>query len=201
MLVIGLTGGIGSGKSTVANFFSKKNITIIDTDHLTRVLTQPNKPAYKKIIKKFGNDILSPDQTIDRRKLRKLIFNEQAHRLWLEKLLHPLIRTEVKRQITSSKSPYCIVVIPLLFETKPNPWINRILVVDAAESLQVDRTKVRDNMPTADIQTILRTQVNRDRRLSGADDIIYNDGKIEDLIPQIEKYHQLYLSLASNDSP
>jgi dephospho-CoA kinase len=196
MLVVGLTGGIGSGKSTVARLFAEKNIKIIDTDQLARDLTQPENPALQHIVKLFGQDILLANGTLDRSKLRKMIFDDEEKRLQLEQLLHPLIRSEAKHQIELAQSPYCIVVIPLLFETAPNPLIQRILVIDATEALQLLRTASRDNISPDDVATILKTQVSREKRLSLADDIIYNDGKIEDLIPQVDKLHELYLSLA-----
>ncbi len=197
MLVIALTGGIGSGKSTVAKLFAERGVTIIDTDQLARDVTQAKQPAFDKIVKKFGADIVSPDGGLDRAKLRTLVFADADKRLWLEKLLHPLIRIEMEKQVVSAKPPYCIVIIPLLFETKPNPLINRILVVDTNEKQQIQRTHTRDNISEKDILAILETQVNRHVRLSGAHDVICNDGKLEDLNQQVERLHKLYLSMSN----
>jgi len=197
MLVVGLTGGIGSGKSTVARLFAEKNVTIIDTDQLARDLTQPTTSALQEIVKLFGQDVLLPNGALNRSKLRTIVFSDEKKRLQLEQILHPLIRNEVKRQSESSDSPYCIVVIPLLFETEPNPLIQRVLVVDASKELQLFRTSQRDNVSSDEVDAILKTQVSREKRLNLADDVIRNDGIVEDLYPQVEKLHQYYLSLAT----
>lgn len=193
--VVGLTGGIGSGKTTVAKLFAGKGITVIDTDQLAREITQPGYPALDKIVEKFGAKILSTDGTLNRAALRKRIFENTEERVWLEQLLHPMIRAESKRQAEASISPYCIIVIPLLFETEANPLIDRVLVVDVPEEDQILRTQNRDKIPPEEIAAILKTQVTRTFRLKKANDIIYNDGNIEDLEPQVEKLHQFYLTL------
>lgn len=197
MLVVGLTGGIGSGKSTVAKLFAEKGVTVIDTDQLARDLTLSGQPALNKIVAEFGKNILLSDKTLNRAALRQQVFTDPSKRRWLEELLHPLIRAETKRLIESAKSPYCIVVIPLLFETKPNPLINRILVVDATEEQQITRAKTRDRLSEKEIQAIIHTQVARQHRLDNANDIILNDGDLKHLIPQIEKLHLYYLKIAS----
>lgn len=196
MLVVGLTGGIGSGKSTVAKLFADKGVTVIDTDQLARDLTQLNQPAFKKIIEKFGTALLNEDGTLNRAALRKIVFADPEKRMWLEKLLHPLIRMEIKRQIKINHSPYCIVMIPLLLETKPNPLIQRILVVDATEEQQIERAHTRDKLSIEEIKTIMQSQVKRDQRLAAADDIIDNAGQLEGLTSQVNKLHEFYLSTA-----
>lgn len=198
MLVIGLTGGIGSGKTTVAKLFEEKNITVIDTDQLSRELTRPDQPALKLIIEKFGESILLADKTLDRAQLRQKIFLDPSSRVWLEELLHPLIRAETKRLLQLSRSPYAIVVIPLLMETKPNPLINRVLVVDSPEELQISRAKIRDRLLEKNIRDIMDTQVSRKHRLENADDIIVNDGDLGHLIPQVERLHLQYLQMAED---
>lgn len=198
MLVVGLTGGIGSGKSTVARLFAEKNVTIIDTDQLARDLTQPDQSALQEVIKLFGQTILLSNGSLNRSKLRTIVFSDEKKRLQLEKILHPLIRIEVERQIKSSDSPYCIVVIPLLFETERNPLIQRVLVVDTTKELQLSRTATRDNVSPNDVDAILKSQVSREKRLKLANDVIQNDGIIEDLIPQVEKLHQKYLALSKD---
>lgn len=193
--VVGLTGGIGSGKTTVAELFAELGVTVIDTDQLSRHLTQPGYPAYQQIIEKFGTGILLDDKQLNRKKIRKIIFADPAERHWLEKLLHPLIRDEMKRLVKLAKSVYCIIVIPLLFEGEPNSLLNRTLVVDAPEKLQISRTEKRDQHTPEEVKTIIKSQINRSKRLAAADDIIVNDGKLEDLKPQVKKLHKFYLSL------
>jgi len=195
MLIIGLTGGIGSGKSTVAKLFEEKGITVIDADQLARDITLPEKPALKKIIEKFGTDILLPNSTLDRAKLRKLIFEDDHKRIWLEQLLHPIIRDELGQQIKAAQSPYCIVMIPLLIETAPNPLINRILVVDAKKEEQLERAATRDKQTGSEIYSILSKQATRAQRLKAADDVISNMGTLEDLQGQVDALHKYYMSL------
>jgi dephospho-CoA kinase len=198
MLVIGLTGGIGSGKSTVAELFAARGVSIIDTDQLSRDLTQPGQTAFNAIVEKFGPDVLLANGHLDRKALRTLIFADADKRAWLEALLHPSIREAMRQQAESATTPYCIAVIPLLLETKPNPLINRILVVDAPEAHQIQRTATRDLHLPHEVEAIMNTQVNRQTRLAAADDVIYNDGKLDDLAPQVDKLHQFYLSLNTN---
>lgn len=195
MLIIGLTGGIGSGKSTVADLFARLKVPVIDADKIARDLTMPNKPAFKAIIDHFGNDILQDNQ-IDRRELRRIIFSTPKERLWLENLLHPLIREEIEKSIKQITAPYCIIVVPLLFEIKPYSFINRILVVDAPEALQISRINYRDKIDEAFIATILKTQVKRNYRLANAHDVIMNDCSLDHLETQVAVLHDKYLTLA-----
>lgn len=196
MLIVGLTGGIGSGKSTVADLFAKKNITIIDTDQLARDVTQPNKPALDQIVAKFGPDILLANGTLNRTLLRKRVFTDAHARRWLEELLHPLIFAEMQNQVELASSPYCIIVIPLLFETEATHFVQRVLVVDADEEQQRTRTALRDNMSLDEVSAIQKTQFSREKRLRLADDIIRNDGTLEDLVSQVDELHVYYLYLA-----
>lgn len=197
MLIIGLTGGIGSGKTTVANYFAELGITIIDADIVAREVVKPNKFAYEKIIEYFGTNILSANQEIDRKKLREIIFSDANAKAWLEQLLHPLIRQEMNSQIKNAESPYIIMVIPLLVESlEPNPLVNRILVVDAPESIQVQRTSQRDSILSEQVQAIMNTQATREQRLMKADDIIVNDGDLNSLYEQVKSLHEQYLLLA-----
>lgn len=198
MLVIGLTGGIGSGKSTVAKLFAEKNIPIIDADVIAKELTQPGQPAYQEIVHHFGEAILKPNKTIHRINLRHIIFTKPHERKWLEQLLHPFIRSEIDHRIKNCPGPYCIVVIPLLTESEPNPLIQRILVVDTSENLQIKRTQQRDNTSLDLIHMILNSQASRQTRLQQADDIINNTGDLSALVQQVTNLHQKYLSLANN---
>lgn len=197
MLVIGLTGGIGSGKTTVANLFAQHGITLIDTDQIARDVIQPHQTAYQKILDHFGLDILQNDKSIDRSKLRKLIFSDTNEKLWLENLLHPLIRQEMQQAITHATSPYVIAIIPLLLETTKNPLIDRVLVVDADEEKQIHRTCLRDKVSAEDVKAILRTQIDRAKRLEAADDVVHNHGSVEELISQVDKLHHVYLNIAN----
>jgi len=198
MLVVGLTGGIGSGKSTVAELFAEKNVPIIDTDIISRQIIQPEQPAFKEVVNHFGKSILQPDQQINRKLLREIIFNKPAEKVWLENLLHPIIRAEMVKQINSHYTPYCIAVIPLLIESKFNPMVQRILVVDATEDLQLARVKQRDSLSDELASSILKTQASRVERLKCADDIINNNGKLNDLKLQVQKLHLNYLTLAKH---
>lgn len=197
MFVVGLTGGIGSGKSTVATLFAAKGIPIIDADEIARAITQPDKPALRAIIEIFGSNILLANGHLDRATLKKIVFSDPVLRKKLEDLLHPLIRSEMKSRIESLDAPYCILMIPLLLETAPNPLVKRILIVDTHEHLQVSRATLRDKITKEDVEAIMNTQINRKKRLEITDDVIFNDGKYEDLIPQIDKFHELYTYLAT----
>lgn len=193
MLTIGLTGGIGSGKTTVANFFADFGITIIDTDIIARHVVQSGTLALESITEHFGNEILNQDGTLNRNKLAGKIFNNPDEKTWLEKLLHPLIRQEVAKAKKKVTSPYCIVVIPLLVETLPNPDIDRILVVEAPQSLQISRVNHRDQRPESEISAIIQSQATPDERLAVADDVIVNDGSMEKLRDDISELHKKYL--------
>ncbi|MES2218336.1 MAG: dephospho-CoA kinase [Pseudomonadota bacterium] len=194
-LIVGLTGGIGSGKSTVARLFANLGVPIIDTDLIAHDLTEPGKHAFHTIVKQFDQITMSNGQ-LNRRLLRQLIFSDPEKRYWLEELLHPLIREEVLRQLSSLEAPYCIVVIPLYFENSPDPVINRVLVVDTDEALQIARVAKRDVHSVLEIEAIMATQVSRKVRLDGADDIIFNTQGPEFLVPQVEELHKSYLAIA-----
>lgn len=195
MLIVGLTGGIGAGKSTVTQLFASHGVPIIDADIIAREVTQPSQPAYKEIIQHFGEHLILKDGSLDRSLLRHLIFENRDERKWLEALLHPIIQQSIEQQISSISAPYCIVVIPLLFEVQPYSFINRILVIDAPEQMQIDRVLTRDQLNTSQIEAILKAQVSREQRIQGSDDLILNNGDLDDLSKQVEKLHQFYLKL------
>jgi len=203
MLVIALTGGIGSGKTTVSELFKSKNIPIIDTDIIARQIVEKNKPAYFEIINLFGEEILNNDKNINRDTLRKLIFSSDKKRLQLEKLLHPIIWDEVKSQLsiikTSANKPaYCLIVVPLLLEnlTKNKPIrFDRILVIDAEEQIQIERAKNRDDSDESMIKNIMKKQVSRQARLDAADDVIKNNDNLDSLKKSVENLHNRYLNL------
>jgi len=198
MLVVGLTGGIGSGKTTVANMFAEHGVPIIDADVVARNVTTPDKPAFASIVKHFGHDVVLANGTLDRNKLRHLIFHDPKQRLWLEKLLHPQIREEMHKQIQQMSAPYCVAVIPLLLEVEFYSFINRILVVDAPENDQINRVMQRDNSSKADVEAILKSQAHRKDRRAKAHDIITNDGAIADLALQVEKLHEMYTKMGGD---
>ena len=197
MLVIGLTGGISSGKTTVANLFAEKGIIVIDADLIAREVTAPGEKTVEAIVNQFGKEVLSEDHILNRAKLREIIFKDEKKRLWLEKLLHPIIRKKIYEQVLTAKSPYCITVIPLLLETKSYSYINRILVVDTTEDEQLKRTTIRDKITTEQAKAILKTQVNREKRLAAADDVIVNTGHLSEVEAQVNKLHHYYLELAN----
>ena len=196
MLIIGLTGGIGSGKTTVSNLFAELDVPIIDTDKIARELAQPNQPAFIEITKTFGKGILNTKGEIDRKALRSIIFTSEESRLKLERILHPLIQREVQQTISTINSSYCIVVVPLLIESNDYKFIDRILVIDTPEDLQIQRTVTRDQVTESQVREILDAQVDRKTRLKAANDIINNDGDLDSLKKQVEELHQSYLLLA-----
>ena len=199
MLVVALTGGIGSGKTTVSQLFESLGTPIIDTDIIARQLVTPGKPALIEISTQFGQEVLSTDGTLNRAILRQVIFQDIEKKRLLESILHPLIRQEMTRQIAALSTTYCIVVIPLLVESKQMEIADRILVIDTPESTQLARVSTRDNQTEKEVTAVISAQASRDARLSIADDVIHNDGSLDKLKQQVESLHQKYLS-ASNAS-
>lgn len=196
MLIVALTGGIGSGKTTVSEMFQSKNIPIIDTDTIAREIVEPNKPAYVEVTKLFGQAILNKDKHINRQALRKLIFSSSEKRQQLEDILHPLIWQEVKSQLSLLSSPYCIIVVPLLIEKLPQiteVTFNRILVIDVEEDIQIKRCLKRDHSDLQEIKSIIKSQVSRQVRKDAADDIILNTENLASLTEKINNLHQQYL--------
>lgn len=197
-LIVGLTGGIGSGKSVVCNRFSQRGILIVDADIVAREVVEPGCDALKQIQNHFGESILEPDGKLSRSKLRDIIFTDHTEKKWLESLLHPLINTEIRRQLSAAKNGYVILASPLLLETKQFQLVDRILVVDTSEQLQIERASHRDKSNAAQIKAIMQTQLSRQERCARANDIIQNHGDIHELDNQVEKLHQLYLELAQS---
>ncbi len=194
MLKIGLTGGIGSGKTTVAQLFANLGVPIIDADIIAREVIANDPAVLQKIVKHFGGQVLETSGSLNRNYLRKIIFEQPEQRRWLEALLHPLIIAQMKLQARAIKAPYCLLVIPLLIEsTLPYALVDRILVVDAAEEMQLQRTQQRDNLSVEEVQHILHSQATRTQRLQMADDVIENNGDREMLKAAVQKMHQYYL--------
>jgi len=196
MLRVGLTGGIGCGKSTVANLFAEHGTPVIDTDIIAHQIMMPDGPAYQSVIDKFGYDCLLPDQTIDRKKLASIIFNSEKQKQQLEKILHPLIWIIAEQQISSCNFPYCIVVVPLLFEGSHQARFNSTLVVDCTEEDQIKRVRKRDNRSKEAIAAIMKNQIQRPERLKLANDIIINSDTSNNLQTDIDKLHQKYIKLS-----
>ncbi len=197
--VVGLTGGIGCGKSTVSRLFADLGITIVDTDILARKFTEVNGLAVNAIREAFGGDCIDSVGAVDRVKMLNLIFSDNNARIRLEKILHPLILKEVKVQIKQITEAYIIIVVPLLFETHDyDNTVERVLVVDCSESLQLLRTMTRSRLSEKKVKAIMATQVTRQRRLQLADDIIINDYDIDSLKKQVLTLHKKYLILAKS---
>lgn len=197
MLTIGLTGGIGSGKSTVAKLFQQLDVPVIDSDEIAREVVSPGSSILAEISKHFGTNIIDAQGQLKRSDLRKLIFANDKERIWLEQQLHPAIYDRIKDAIKLLKSPYCIVIIPLLVETNPGKLIDRILVIDSPEELQIQRAHQRDATSKEDILAIMQSQVNRTERLAAADDIIDNSGDFHSLIKHVNNLHLKYLNLST----
>jgi len=198
MLTIGLSGGIGSGKTQVSDRFAKLGVPIIDTDIIARELVEPGQPALAEISTCFGKEILNAQGTLERRILRERIFSQPDKRQQLENILHPRIRAEVSKRIRALKQAWCIVVIPLLLESHPQEDIQRILIIDAPTELQYSRTIQRDNVKAKDVEKIIASQTSRQIRLDAADDVIVNDGSLEHLQQQVENMYQFYNQLSGS---
>ena len=199
MLIVGLTGGIGSGKTTVSNLFADLGIDIIDTDVIAHDLVNHDPSILKQIVTLLGDDILQDDRTLDRKKLAKIIFSQKEGKQQLEGILHPKIRAVVQNQLQNCKSrdtppKYVIVVIPLLFETEFNDLLDRVLVVLADEPIRIQRIKQRDHRSLEQIQAIISSQVGDEKRISEADDIIENNHDLAALKPQIKQLDKKYAS-------
>lgn len=194
---VALTGGIGSGKSTVALKFQELGVPVIDSDVISRDIVKPDKPFLKKILNEFGNDLLSSDGSLDRKKLRTIIFNDDIARKKLDNILHPAIYQEIDDQIKELTYPYCLVVVPLLLETNAFDHFDRVLLVEVSEDIQIERAKKRDNTSAENIKKIIKSQIAHEKRLKYADDIINNNLKIEELNESIQKLHDKYIKLSS----
>ncbi|MEW6727769.1 MAG: dephospho-CoA kinase [Pseudomonadota bacterium] len=203
MLVVGLTGGVGSGKSTVASLFAAHGVPVIDTDLIARELVAPGQPALAEIAARFGPEALNPDGTLNRPWLRQRIFADEAARKVLEAILHPRIRAEVQRQLESLRRPtppppYALVVIPLLVETGAyDGLLDRVLVVDLPEDAQLQRLMTRDGVEEPLARAMLAAQASREARLARADEVIDNSGAPEALVEQVESLHRLYSGMTT----
>ena len=194
--VIGITGGIGSGKTAATDRFATHGIDVVDADLMSREVVKPGKPALAEIARRFGADrILLTDGSLNRRALREIIFADPAQKSWLESLLHPLIRDEIVQRLAHCKPPYCLLVSPLLLETDQHKMCDRVLLVDAPENLQLSRTQARDGTTGSAVKAIMSTQLSREQRRAAADDIIVNDAGLDALHAAVDQQHKKYLEL------
>ncbi|MBM0489632.1 dephospho-CoA kinase [Aeromonas jandaei] len=201
MYVVAITGGIGSGKTTIANQFAELGIDVVDADVIAREVVEPGSPALAAITDHFGPDVITPDGQLDRRRLRERVFSDPSAKTWLNALLHPLIRNEMQRQCAAARSPYCLLVVPLLVENKLTGLANRVLVVDVDKAIQIERTCRRDGVTTEQAKAIIAAQASRSERLAAADDVIENANGSEMAIKaRILTLHETYLAFASQQA-
>lgn len=197
MIRIGLTGGIGCGKSTVSRLFEQLKIPVIDADEIAHRLVAIGQPALIRIQIEIGPELLNTDGSLNREKLRELIFSDPKQKQKLESILHPLVYESIQTKVEQLKSPYCIICIPLLFETNMTNFVDRILVVDCPVETQIERVSKRDNMTRERIQSIINSQVSRTFRMAKAHDLIDNSETDDRLAEDVKKLHNLYLSLSA----
>ena len=194
MYVVGITGGIGSGKTVATNRFKKLGIKVVDADEEARRVVEPGMPALLSIKEYFGDKVMN-GLSLNRSKLREIIFSDSKKKIWLEKLLHPLIHESILRSLQDSTSNYTVLVSPLLLETSQFEMCSRLLVIDSNESSQIERTMTRDQVTKDHVSLIINSQINREQRIKKADDIIRNDTTIESLNTAVEDLHLKYLDL------
>jgi dephospho-CoA kinase len=200
MLRIGLTGGIGSGKSTVANLFKALGVPVVDADAIAHRLTQPGAPATRQILAAFGPEI-AEDNGINRKRLAQRVFSDPQERARLEAILHPLVRAAMQQEVRQIQAPYCLLVIPLLIETGQRDLVDRILAVEAEVGIRLRRVQARDGRSEAEIRAIQANQASSAARRAAADDLIQNDGDLEQLSTQVAALHTRYLRLAETAKP
>lgn len=195
--IVGLTGGIGSGKTTIANMFAEHNIAIVDADIVARDIVAIGSPALIQISEHFGKHFIQANGQLDRALLRKQIFSNDNDKLWLNNLLHPLIRQQIVKQLKDAQSPYCLLVAPLLIENSLTRLVNRTLVIDVTVQTQIDRTTTRDNNSIEQVQAIIDSQASREVKRAHADDLLNNDSNtLEAARDMVNKLHQQYLTKA-----
>ena len=188
-LVVGITGGIGSGKSAVTDYLETKGITVVDADKVARVVVEPGTSGLAAIAEHFGGDILLPDGTLDRAALRKIVFDEPDERKVLEGITHPRIREEIARQLSEAGSPYVVLASPLLLESGQSSFADYVVVVDVPESVQLSRTMTRDDNSEQLVKSIMAVQLDRETRLARADTSISNEGTLEELHTRVDALH------------
>ena len=200
-LRIGLTGGIASGKSMVTQRFAELGVPVIDADVASRSVVEPGKPGLAQVVRRFGVGVLDADGRLDRRALRSLIFKDSFLRQALDAILHPLIRAEMEREAAEANGPYVVMAIPLLVEGgSPGKRVDRVLVVDADETLQIQRLRARDGSSEDEARAILVSQASRTARLAAADDVLLNTGSVAELRQAVDRLHEQYLQQAQTSS-
>ncbi|PKM22624.1 MAG: dephospho-CoA kinase [Gammaproteobacteria bacterium HGW-Gammaproteobacteria-14] len=199
MLVIGLTGGIGSGKTAASDYLADKQITVVDADLASRIIVEPGQPALEAIRQRFGEQVIQVDGSLDRRALREIVFADSTARRDLEGITHPAIAAEIIRQLQQSSSPYTVLVSPLLLESSQHTLVQRILLIDVPEELQLERTIHRDGVDEAQVRAIMAAQMSREDKRRRADDIVVNDTDLTQLHRQLDKLHQQYLKMAAGN--
>lgn len=197
MLKVGLTGGIGCGKSTVAGIFADLNVPVLDADQVAHQLVEKGQPALAQIQQAFGNAVINPDGSLNRKNLREIVFSDLKQKQTLESILHPLIYKTLQAELEQLNAPYCIISIPLLFETAMTHFVDRILVIDCPVETQIERVRIRDNLSVERIQSIIANQVSRAFRKTNADDLVDNSTSDSRLAEQVKKLHNLYISLSA----
>lgn len=196
--VVGITGGIGSGKSAVTDYLETKGITVVDADRVSRLVVEPGTAGLAAITEHFGQEILLPSGELNRAALRKLAFDNQDERKVLEGITHPRIRDEIARQLSEAESPYVVLASPLLLESGQNSFADYVVVVDVPESVQVSRTMARDDNSEQLVKSIMAAQLDRETRLSRADTSIKNDRTLEELYARVDDLHQELLARAAS---
>ena len=196
--IVGLTGGIGSGKSAAATRFAERGIDVVDADLASRAVVEPGQPALTEIAHHFGDELLQGDGSLDRTQLRHRVFADDEARQWLQRLLHPLINQYLRDHLAQASSPYAMLVNPLLIETQQYRWCWRTVVIDVPVELQVERTMSRDNNTREQVDNIVRAQASREQRNAIADDIIMNDTTLEALYSEVDQLHAEYLRACQN---
>jgi dephospho-CoA kinase len=194
--VVVLTGGIASGKTAVSDLFAQRGVPVIDTDRIAHEIVEPGRPALKRIAEAFGQEFLGSDGRLDRKKMRNAIFSSPQQKNRLESILHPAIASEVDQLVSQVEELWCILVVPLLAATRLFSWIDRVLVVDVKESVQIERVMARDKISQKQAQSILDAQTSRRQRLALADEILDNSGSLEELEAMVDKLYQKYTALA-----
>jgi len=196
MLIIGLTGGIGSGKSVASDKFKSLGIVVVDADVASRTVVEPGKPALKEIEDHFGSGIITAEGKLDRNNLREIIATDPEERKWLESVTHPKIGEQITKEISESTSVYTLFVAPLLLETNSQEMCSRVVVVDVPKDVQIQRTAKRDKVSSNQVEQMVAAQMKREKRLEKADDVLLNSGTIEDLEKQVEELHKKYIQMA-----